>query len=45
MSNEAWLIGREMDDSKEVLVVIRIFVFDFELFIGSPRKITRAKLP
>jgi len=35
MSDEAWLIGREMDASKKIFVVIWILVFDFELFIGA----------
>jgi hypothetical protein len=34
MSDEAWLIGREMDASKKIFVVTKILVFDFELFIG-----------
>ena len=34
MGNEAWLIGREMDALKYILVT-RILVFDFESFIGE----------
>jgi len=34
ISYEAWLIGRDMDASKKILVATRILVFDFELFIG-----------
>ena len=41
MSNEAWLIGREMDASKKILVATRILVFDFELFIVELRQLTR----
>ena len=35
MSDEAWLIGREMDASKKIFVATRNLVFDFELFIGA----------
>jgi len=35
LSDEAWLIGREMDASKKIFVVTGIVVFDFELFIGG----------
>ena len=35
MSDEAWLIGREMDASKKIFCGKRILVFDFELFIGA----------
>ena len=35
MSDEAWLIGREMDASKKIFMAARILVFDFELFIGG----------
>ena len=35
ISYEAWLIGRDMDASKKILVATRILVFDFELFIGA----------
>ena len=45
MSNEAWLIGREMDASKIIFVVTRILVFDFELFIGELVQKARADKP
>jgi len=35
MSDEAWLIGREMDASKKIFVATGNLVFDFELFIGA----------
>jgi hypothetical protein len=35
MSNETWLIDREMDTSKKILAAMRIIVFDFELFVGE----------
>ncbi len=35
MSDEAWLIGREMDASKKISWATEILVFDFELFIGG----------
>lgn len=35
MSEETWLIGREVDASKKILVITGILVFDFELFIGG----------
>jgi hypothetical protein len=35
MSDETWLIGREMDASKKTFWAIGILVFDFELFIGA----------
>jgi len=38
MSHETWLIGREMDASKKIIVATRFFVFDFELFIGGRRQ-------
>ena len=38
MSEEAWLIGREMDASKKIFIVTRILVYDFELFIGALRE-------
>ena len=34
MSDEAWLIGRDMDASKKIHVAMKISVFDLELFIG-----------
>jgi hypothetical protein len=40
MSNEAWLIGREMDASKKI-VETRILVFDFEIFILDSYKFMR----
>ncbi len=39
---EAWLIGRNMDASKKILVATRILVCDFELFIGALVKRRRA---
>jgi hypothetical protein len=45
MSDEAWLIGREMDASKKILLAIRILVFDFELFIGELCQIMSAGNP
>ena len=38
MSDETWLIGREMDASKKIFVATRNLVFDFELFIGGWRE-------
>ena len=34
-SDEAWLTGREMHASKQICMVMRILVFDLELFIGG----------
>ena len=39
MSDEAWLIGREMDASKKIFVATGNLVFDFELFIGEWRQL------
>ena len=38
MSDEMWLIGREMDASKKIFWATEILVFDFELFIGALSK-------
>jgi len=38
MSDETWLIGREMDASKKILVATGNEVFDFDLFIGGRRQ-------
>ena len=35
MNDDMWLISREMDASKKILVITRILVFDFELFEGE----------
>jgi hypothetical protein len=35
MSNEAWLICRKVDASKESFKATEILVFDFELFVGG----------
>jgi len=36
MSDETWLMGREVDASKKkFFVATEIIVFDFELFIGE----------
>ena len=35
MSDETWLIGREVDASKKIVVATGNIVFDFELFIGE----------
>ena len=35
MSDETWLIAREMDAQRKCLVATVILVFDFELFIGE----------
>jgi hypothetical protein len=38
MSNEAWVIAREMETLKKIFVAIWIIVFDFELVIGGRAK-------
>ena len=38
ISYKAWLIGRDRDASKNILVATRILVFDLELFIGPLRE-------
>jgi hypothetical protein len=35
MSYEAWLIGRNVDASKNIFMATGILVFDVELFIGA----------
>ena len=35
MCDEAWLIGRNQDASKETFVATEILLFDFVLFIGG----------
>ncbi len=35
MSDETWLMDREVDASKKILVATETLVFDFELFIGE----------
>ncbi|NVL91109.1 MAG: hypothetical protein HWN69_09020, partial [Desulfobacterales bacterium] len=34
---EAWLICRNVDASKKILMATEILVFDFELFVGGRR--------
>ena len=35
MSDETWLIGREVDASKKIVLATGNIVFDFELSIGE----------
>jgi len=37
MSYEAWLRSRNVEVSRKIFLAIRIFMFDFEFFIGGLR--------